>query len=106
MFPFLLQLQTAVSNLKISIAKSSYCSNNGFPPLVKRNAPRKLNNFRMPNIPITWSNPFLPLVETKSNSLRITIYSVVILTCDDSSTKYLLVISVLATATFSGFAQL
>lgn len=29
-----------------------------------------------------------------------------ILTCDDSSTKYLLVISVLITATFSGFAQL
>lgn len=70
LFPFLLQLQTAVSNLiKISIAKSNHCSNIGYPPVVKMNAARKLNNFRMPNIPITWSDPFLLLIETESNSL-------------------------------------
>lgn len=42
---FLLKLQTAVSNLlKISTAKTSHYSNNRFPPLVKGNAPRELNN--------------------------------------------------------------
>ena len=45
---FILKLQTAVSSLlKVSKSKTSHCSNNGFPPLVKGNVPRELNNFKM-----------------------------------------------------------
>lgn len=114
LFSFILKLQTAVSNfLKIIRAKTSHCSNNGFPPLVKGNASRELNNLKMLNIPITWSNliyPYFLLVEIivwQPVRLIVTIHSVGTLTYDDSSTQCFLVLSVLVigTLSFSGVTQ-